>query len=110
MTSNQDLTSGQTIVYTACVIKFRGLRSPMASRGLALVAVLLLGALSIAPLVARGPDTTPPYAASWGPTGSGVPVNTLILVGWSERMDWMSVQAAFSYTDGVLAYSQGTWI
>ena len=81
----------------------------MASRGLALVAVLLLGALSIVSLVARGPDTIPPYATSWGPTLSGVPVDTLILVRWSERMNWISVEAAFSYTDGVLAYTQGTW-
>jgi len=82
----------------------------MASRGLVLVVVLFLVALAVASLVARGPDTIPPYATSWGPTQSGVPVDTQILVGWSERMDWISVQAAFSYTDGVLAYTQGTWI
>src|SRR3989454_7808829 len=92
------------------MIKFRSPGCPVASRSLALVALLLLGALSIAPLVARGPDTTPPYAASWGATGSGVPVNTLILVGWSERMNWISVQAAFSYMEGALVYTQGTWI
>jgi len=81
----------------------------MASRGLPLLVAFLLGALVLGPPAARGADTAPPWAVGWGPTGTGVPVNTGFLVAWSEGMDWTSVQASFSYTDGVLVYTQGTW-
>jgi len=81
----------------------------MMSRGVPLVVVLVLGALTIAPTLARAADATPPWAVGWGPTGTGVPVDTGILVAWSEGMDWASIPGSFRYTDGVLVYSEGTW-
>jgi len=81
----------------------------MASRGIPLTVAFLLGALVIAPIVARAPDVVPPWGTGWGPTGSGVLVNTYILVAWSERMDLTSVEAAFSYSDGVVMHTQGAW-
>ena len=73
-----------------------------------LIAFLLAG-IALLPLAARAPDPTPPWAATWGPMGTNVPTDTHIFVGWSERMDWPSVEIAFTYTDGVLTYTQGTW-
>lgn len=44
-------------------------------------------------------DVISPFPVSVSPTGTGVPVNTDIVVVWSEVMDWASVEASFSYTD-----------
>src|SRR5438093_11679525 len=81
--------------------KFPILRCPMASRGIPFTVAFLLGALVIAPIVARAPDVVPPWGTGWGPTGSGVQVNTNLLVAWSERMDLTSVEAAFSHSHRV---------
>jgi hypothetical protein len=81
----------------------------MVSRGVPLLIAFVLAALVIGPMSARAADTIPPWANGWGPTGTGVPVSTGILVAWSEGMDWTSVPASFTYTDGVLVYSEGTW-
>ena len=80
----------------------------MVSRGVPLVIAFVLGALVIGAL-SVGAETIPPRAVGWGPMGTGVPVDTGILVAWSERMDWTSIPASFSYTDGVVVYSEGTW-
>ncbi|MCK5290549.1 MAG: PQQ-binding-like beta-propeller repeat protein [Thermoplasmata archaeon] len=47
----------------------------------------------------QGGDVISPFPISVSPTGTGVPVNTDIVVVWSEVMDWTSVEASFSYTD-----------
>jgi len=81
----------------------------MASRGIPFIVAFLLGAFVIAPIVARAPDVIPPWGTAWGPMGTGVSVQTNILVAWSERMDLTSVEAAFTYSDGVVAHTQGAW-
>ncbi|MFQ6128224.1 MAG: PQQ-binding-like beta-propeller repeat protein, partial [Thermoplasmata archaeon] len=45
-------------------------------------------------------DIIPPFAISWSPTASNVPIDTDFVVTWSESMDWTSVEDSFSYTDG----------
>src|SRR2546425_1061204 len=91
------------------MIKLAARRCPMAHSGRTLLIVLVLGAFAFVPLVGQAADTTPPWGKIWGPTGTGVPTNTQILVVWSERMDWPSVELSFILTDGVVTYPQGTW-
>lgn len=47
----------------------------------------------------QGGDVISPFPLSYSPAGTDVPVNTDIMVQWSEDMDWASVEASFSYTD-----------
>ncbi len=82
--------------------------SPMARRSL--LAVLLIAALALLPAMAGAADTTPPYAVSWSPQGTGVPVTTSMTVVWSERMNWTSVERAFRYSDANGTYTAGSWI
>src|SRR6266511_2961465 len=81
----------------------------MPHSGAPLFAFLVLCALLVGTAPALGTDTLPPWAVNWGPTGTDVPTDTMILVVWSESMNWVSVEAAFSYSDGAVVYTAGTW-
>ncbi len=74
----------------------------------ALVLAVALAVLAVAPAAVQAPDA-PPWAVNWGPRGLGVPVDTQMQVQWSERMDWASVEASFSYSDGQVVLTAGTW-
>ncbi|OGS51178.1 MAG: hypothetical protein A3K65_05620 [Euryarchaeota archaeon RBG_16_68_12] len=74
-----------------------------------LAVVLVAAALALVLPPARAADATPPWGVSWGPQGPSVPVDTAIQVVWSERMNWTTVESAFSYTDGNLTYTAGAW-
>ncbi|MEE9340131.1 MAG: PQQ-binding-like beta-propeller repeat protein [Thermoplasmata archaeon] len=50
-------------------------------------------------------DIVPPFALTWSPTASSVPVDTDFAVTWSESMDLTSVENSFSYTDGSTIWS-----
>jgi len=52
------------------------------------------------------PDTTPPYALTFSPTGVGVPIDTNFVVEWNETMDWTSVETSFSYTDSITVWDE----
>ncbi len=57
-------------------------------------------------------DTVPPIALSWRPVGNATESDAVIIIQWNESMNWTSVEAAFSYTDGTVNYTSanGTWI
>ncbi|MFO7619347.1 MAG: Ig-like domain-containing protein [Thermoplasmata archaeon] len=57
-------------------------------------------------------EFVPPFALSSTPNGTAVPVDVPIVITWNETMDWASVAAAFSYTDGTTEWTSanGTWV
>jgi parallel beta-helix repeat protein len=60
-----------------------------------------------------GPDAAvPPYALTYAPSGTNIPINASIVINWNETMNWTSVESAFGYSDGVLNYTSanGTWL
>ena len=81
----------------------------MASSRAPLVTIFTLGVLVLASVAVKGTDTTPPWAIDWGPRGTNVPTDTQVLIAWSERMNWSSVEAGFSYSDGITTYGAGVW-
>jgi hypothetical protein len=56
-------------------------------------------------------ETVPPFAISYSPNGTAELVNAPIVITWNETMDWGSMEAAFSYTDGITNWSSanGAW-
>jgi hypothetical protein len=56
------------------------------------------------------PDITPPSVSIWTPTGGAVLITSNIVITFSESMNTASVEAAFSFTDGVTTWtvSDGT--
>src|SRR2546428_7619088 len=81
----------------------------MASSRAPFVTIFTLGVLVLASVAVKGTDTTPPWAIDWGPRGTNVPTDTQVLIAWSERMNWSSVEAGFSYSDGNTPYGAGVW-
>src|SRR3970040_2388142 len=75
----------------------RSSRWPMA-RTHALLLTLVLTGIALAPALARALDTTPPWATSWGPRGTGVAVDTRF-----------QGEASFVYSDGRVLRTAGTW-
>ena len=63
---------------------------------------------NIAPktIVVGPPVTTYPYALTYSPMGAGVPVDTDFTVEWNNVMDWDTVNASFSYTDGTSTWDE----
>lgn len=59
------------------------------------------------------PETVPPFALNWTPASgaANVSIFTAINVTWNETMNWDSVNASFSYTNGTTVWTgaNGTW-
>ncbi|MEE9150574.1 MAG: Ig-like domain-containing protein, partial [Thermoplasmata archaeon] len=56
-------------------------------------------------------DVTPPFIKNVEPTGNMVDINSPIKIYFSELMNKMSVEEAFSYTNGTITWTSanGTW-
>jgi hypothetical protein len=53
------------------------------------------------------PDVTPPTVSSWTPIGVSVLITANIVITFSESMNTATVEAAFSFTDGVTTWTVG---
>ncbi len=57
-------------------------------------------------------ESTPPYALTWSPNGTGEAINSTFIIQWNETMNWTSVEEGLMYGHDTVNWfysDSGTW-